>query len=692
MGGGLTLPGWRDWLFSAKTFAAAMLALYIALAFELPNPYWAMATVYVVAHPLGGATRSKAIYRAAGTVIGAAAAVFFVPLFIHAPLLLSAVIALWTGSLLGLSMLDRSPRSYVFMLAAYSLPMIALPAVDTPLAVFDLAVARSEEILIGIGCASLVSALFFPGRVAPVLGARVDHWLAHAADWAADTLGSAAGHAPARASGRPALAADILALDQFISHLAYDSTREALTGTAHELRGRMSMLLPVLSSLTATVDALRRQPGGVPADLAQQMDEVADWMQRTDRAPAEAGRLVAQLQSAGQAASREQGWSALLVDQTRARLITLTRLWQDCLALRRMIADERPDRQWQPAYRRAGTAMQARHRDAGMMLYAILSASLVTFLACIGWVEMGWADGAQAVIMTAIASCFFAAQDEPAPLVRVFLLAGSIGMVIASVMQFLIIPLAHEFETLVALLAPLFLLIGTLSTQPRYSMLAAILAVNTASFVGIQHAYLTDAAGFINASLAGVAGMMLALVWTRLTRPFGVDLALRRIVRAGREDLAHKAAGRHDGDYAALTARMFDRLGLTLTRLATRSADAAPDGLADLRAGFAVLDLQRAGRRLDGATRSALERVLAAVERHYRHLADHPHAAQPDPRLAFDINATLDAALDAARQAAGPAARAARHALTELKLTLCPPAAVGIPDTSLPPAEVAHAG
>ncbi|MCP4638157.1 MAG: FUSC family protein, partial [Methyloversatilis sp.] len=79
MGGGLTLPGWRDRLFSAKTFAAAMLALYIALAFELPNPYWAMATVYVVAHPLGGATRSKAIYRAAGTVIGAAAAVFFVP-------------------------------------------------------------------------------------------------------------------------------------------------------------------------------------------------------------------------------------------------------------------------------------------------------------------------------------------------------------------------------------------------------------------------------------------------------------------------------------------------------------------------------------------------------------------------------------------------------------------------------------
>ena len=44
----MTLPTWRDWLFSAKTFAASMLALFLALSFDLPRPYWAMAAVYVV--------------------------------------------------------------------------------------------------------------------------------------------------------------------------------------------------------------------------------------------------------------------------------------------------------------------------------------------------------------------------------------------------------------------------------------------------------------------------------------------------------------------------------------------------------------------------------------------------------------------------------------------------------------------
>ncbi len=55
----MTLPSWRDWLFSGKAFLASMLALYIALAFDLPRPYWAMAAVYVVANPLAGATSSK---------------------------------------------------------------------------------------------------------------------------------------------------------------------------------------------------------------------------------------------------------------------------------------------------------------------------------------------------------------------------------------------------------------------------------------------------------------------------------------------------------------------------------------------------------------------------------------------------------------------------------------------------------
>jgi uncharacterized membrane protein YccC len=184
----MTFPSWRDWLFSAKVFAAAMLALFVAMALELPRPYWAMATVYVVSHPLTGATRSKAVYRIGGTLLGAAAAVILIPLFVNAPTLLCLVVALWTGSLLSISLLDRTPRSYLFMLSAYTLPMIALPTLNNPETIFDVALARSEEILLGILCASVVSALVWPGKVAPIFSARINSWMQDARDWACELL------------------------------------------------------------------------------------------------------------------------------------------------------------------------------------------------------------------------------------------------------------------------------------------------------------------------------------------------------------------------------------------------------------------------------------------------------------------------------------------------------------------------
>ena len=94
-----------------------MLALYIAMSLGLDRPYWAMASVYIASQPLSGATRSKAVYRLCATLIGAAAAVVLVPAISDAPPLLSLVLALWVAACLYLSLLDRTPRSYVCMLA-----------------------------------------------------------------------------------------------------------------------------------------------------------------------------------------------------------------------------------------------------------------------------------------------------------------------------------------------------------------------------------------------------------------------------------------------------------------------------------------------------------------------------------------------------------------------------------------------
>lgn len=254
----MKLPSARDWLFSTKAFTAAMLALYVALAMDLPRPYWAMTTVYVVSHPLTGATTSKALYRMLGTLIGATGAVVLVPTFVSAPELLSIAVAAWIGGLLYLALLDRTPRSYVFMLAAYTLPIIALPTVTAPETIFDVALARSEEIILGILCASLVGAVVFPVSVGPAFSARIGGWLRDAGAWAGEVLrGEVTDEAVPLV--RQKLAADVAALDALITQLAHDPEARAFAREAGELRGRLLLLLPVLSSLNDRMRAITRE-------------------------------------------------------------------------------------------------------------------------------------------------------------------------------------------------------------------------------------------------------------------------------------------------------------------------------------------------------------------------------------------------------------------------------------------------
>jgi hypothetical protein len=63
----------RDWFFALKVALAALLAMGIAFWADLPRPYWAVTSVYMVSQPLTGATTSKAAYRLYGTILGAIA-------------------------------------------------------------------------------------------------------------------------------------------------------------------------------------------------------------------------------------------------------------------------------------------------------------------------------------------------------------------------------------------------------------------------------------------------------------------------------------------------------------------------------------------------------------------------------------------------------------------------------------------
>ncbi|GGP26641.1 FUSC family protein [Silvimonas amylolytica] len=660
-------PTARDWLFSFKAFFASMLALYIAFALGLPRPYWAMAAVYVVSHPLTGATRSKALYRVLGTILGASAAVVLVPALVDAPVLLAAAIGAWTGTLLYVSLLDRTPRAYVFMLAAYTLPMIALPAVNAPQNVFDIASARTQEILVGILSASVVAGLIFPGKVAPVISARTAAWLRDAASWAADTLTPVADHRVHPAS-RHRLAADILAFDQLISQLAYDPDTADTVNYARALRGRMSMLLPVLSSMSGMMQELRANNQALPQGIDTLMHDVTQWILSPASRPEDGERLKEEVARLGQTIVHTSEWRSALGRTMRSRVGTLIELWQDCLHLQQLLSGQENVKPWVPVYTRRDVMGGARHYDHGIMLFSAINASVSIFAGCMIWIGMGWEDGAGAVTLGAVASCFFAAMDEPAPFIRLFFVWTIVSIALSAVMLFAIIPASHDFATLVALLAVPFLIIGTLIPLPRFNMIAMLLSVNTATFLGLQGAYDANFTAFFNGNLAGAAGALFALVWTLVTRPFGVQLATHRLVHASWRDLANTAAGEDARDYARLSSRMLDRLGQLVPRLAASGDDSYSDGFTELRVGYSALELQRDELELSDLDRHSINEVLGGVAGHYQaRIENSRHKLAPET-----LRARIDDAMSLVIGRADHASREALHALVELRVSLFP--------------------
>ena len=681
----MVYPSLRDWLFSVKTFAAAMLALYLGLLFELPRPYWAMATVYIVSNPFVGATRSKALYRALGTALGASAAILLVPPFVESPYLFSVVVALWTGTLLYLAISDRTARSYVFMLAGYTMPLIALPAVFNPTTVFDLAITRTEEITLGIVCASIVGGAVFPSRLAPTIIERTDGWFRDAMIYASQTLsGNIAG---AKISAcRQRLAATVNGLELLLSQLAYDHTRPDVLARAHALRGRMQLLLPIMSSLADPLVALLAVQQTRPAGLEALLADVVKWFEtpiraarNEDVASREADALRARIGALQPASTALASWEGALLSNALWRLKQLIDVWQDCRTLRVIISEE--EGTWKPRFRHWRLGGTERYFDRGIMLFSTSSAVGAIILACFLWISSGWNDGAGAVTLAAIACCFFAALDDPAPQVFRFFTATAASVALAGIYLFAVLPHVHDFPMLVILFAGPFILVGTLIPRPQFNLATMLVAVNTATFISIQDAYSADFLVFINSNLAGLAGLLYAFLWTRVTRPFGAELAASRLMRSSWADVVLSASTRPIEDQRNLAARMLDRLMQLIPRLAATDDQRHPsiESFRDLRIAFNALDLRRLRPRLTGDAPAAVDHVLDGIRHHFETCIAR-RGRQPVPA---SLMSAIDAALarvntqgvanaEGGTEISARQWRDALHALVGLRLSLFP--------------------
>ncbi|MBU6268983.1 MAG: FUSC family protein [Sphingomonadales bacterium] len=668
------MPGGRTaaLVFSFNCLAAAMLALLIGFSAGLPAPYWAMTTAYIVSHPLAGATRSKAVYRVFGTFIGAAAAVALVPALVNAPLLLSLALAAWVGACLFVSLLDRSPRAYVLMLAGYTAAIIAFPCVDRPEAIFDTASARVTEIVLGILCATLTHSVLFPRPVGDALRGLVAAWLDDAEGWLRDCLAGASGLRVA--SDRRHLAVDVVELELLATHLPFDTSHlRETTGAVRALLARMLLLIPLLSGLADRRQALAGRGG---RELDATLAATGQWL--------DAGSPLAGLPALRQRIDRQTidpgraGWNDLLAASLLGRLEQAVVALGECRALLRHLDD--PLTPLPPGLQAAVAAAPAPrfHRDIPFAALSGAAAVIAIFACCALWIGTGWADGAGAAMLTAVFCCMFAALDNPVPAILRFGGCLLASVPLAAVYMFAVLPAIDGFAELCLALAPALLALGVLIPHPRYGALAMPVLIGLCNALALQESFTADFARFLNINLAQLVAVGCAAAVTATVRSLGADVAITRLLRQVRRDLLRlaEAAAPPDGD--AVLARTVDQLALLTPRLGNadaHGANLADRGLRALRLMMNIVAVRELVQQLGRQRRPrvAVMRLLRTAAVHFRTAPPGELFTAPAPALLPQIDRAL--ALLIGAETATPADRThGLAALVALRRNLFPDA------------------
>lgn len=597
-------------LYSVRSFAAAMLAYYVALAIGLERPSWAIITAYIVSQTSVGASLSRSLYRLAGTVAGAGATVLIVPTFVNTPILCSVILAGWITFCLYLSLLERTPRAYAFVLAGYTASLIGFPAVADPGTVFNIALIRVQEIAIGIVCAALIHRYILPARISGLFNSKLAQTLHAARQRIADTL---AGKADAQSE--PLHLALALQFLQGISHhIPYDF---ALSVPARQARKALHDRLARLVIVNGEVRDRLQTIAEMPAAMQALLNDVQVWLTCDDTGQRKNAAEALQQRSA-QLARRLAAQALTFEDALRVNFLRyiaeLITLLQQCERLSEAIHHARPA----PAQAEDRVATgYVFHRDPLSAARTALGAFVIILSGCLLWIYSAWPDGGTAVSILGVCCTLFGSFDTPAPHIVKYIIGSVWGVVISLIYSFALLPPLSDFPVLVAVLAPVYLLAGSLQARPPTTFMAMGITLTLPVLCELGARYSGDFADAANTAIALFFATGFAVIGMSLLQTVQADAAIKRLLKLCQRDIRRSVSGVFKGDETHWTNLMIDRAALLLPRLprSGQSSARALDRLVHfLRIGLCVMRLRRCETPAGSDIHEVLSRLTHTTE------------------------------------------------------------------------------
>lgn len=441
--------------YSLRLALTSIFSIYLCMLFELDTPEWAGWTVISVSLATRANSLQKSVWRAGGTIVGAAVALAMVDAFAQDTLAFDIALAAWLALVTFLSTIQRGLRTYGFALMGYTVPIVTLNDVQHPNEVFYTAVDRCSTLILGVACSYASSVLVARGvrTVRRALADAMDAAVESCGEWASGTrAGKDIGPPPVGA----VLTLDTATFDAFTEQPSLRTGGLAVAGT------------PITLLHLLTVNLLRRH---LP--------------ERADEARALVGAEL--LEDVGE-------WDRL--DVARHELRTGTRGGMRRVPAKPLALD------WD--------AMQA-GRNA---LRAVIAVSIPNAF----WYVSNWPPGSAMVTWAALLSILYANRDDGAEVTRNFLLGALLATAVGLFSQYVLLAQSSSFEQLALVLLPLLMLatIGHSETKAATGGGFAFLILDA---VSPKNVMTYDLGNSLNSSWGVIIGMAIAVASFTLVLP-----------------------------------------------------------------------------------------------------------------------------------------------------------------------------
>jgi uncharacterized membrane protein YccC len=545
-------PRWRDelrtyWIDDgprfrhiAKVALAITLAMGLCMRLELRAPAVAMVScVIVMMHQQSGMVIARGFYRGLGMVCGSFAGLLLITFFPQQPLLFLCVLAVWIGICVFGASYYRNFQSYGFVLTGYGTAITAIPVWSNPYGVYDNVVFTVSEVVIGVACACVISAVVFPRPVVPELYASsrknfTD--LLNAMHTMLDRATSVAGFDTFLALIRERVGVESLRSGAVFedpsirlhNHVYLDLDRSFLDTVTwihalHQLKARVAVeadprVLAAADELLGGLLAIvpREEQAGLVT-----MEQVGSLARRLDAfeqaLPAHLGRL---LQSLADLSPHQRQFVATM---GAALFFSI----EDLRVMCRSYVDARTVGRlpWAQsvlqAIMRIGRTRATANRTAATIAGA--RAAVAVLVVGAAWIASGWVNGATAIVAVAITSALFALAPNPA-VASWQIFCGCLGGWLAGfAFNFFILPRIDTFELLAATMA-IFVMVGSyLNTFPKTALLGLGFSIYFCFIVSITNPTVYNPSAYLDTGAALLCGIAVAAVAFSVLAPRAGD-------------------------------------------------------------------------------------------------------------------------------------------------------------------------